>query len=123
MQPLELSNLETADLCRELALLLHAGVGIGDGLYLLAEEEKDGKLHSLLENMAKTVDTGAFLSRAFEESGCFPAYIIGLLRVGETVGRVEGSDTGPVFCPGVPSIPGHRLGLHLPSGSDQVDKP
>lgn len=89
MQPLELSNLETADLCRELALLLHAGVGIGDGLYLLAEEEKDGKLHSLLENMAKTVDTGAFLSRAFEESGCFPAYIIGLLRVGETVGRVE----------------------------------
>ena len=40
MQPLELTNLENADLCRELALLLHAGVGIGDGLYLLAEEEK-----------------------------------------------------------------------------------
>ena len=40
MQPLELTNLENADLCQELALLLHAGVGIGDGLYLLAEEEK-----------------------------------------------------------------------------------
>lgn len=89
MQPLELSNLETADLCRELALLLHAGVGIGDGLYLLTEEEQNPKLHDLLENMAKTVDSGAFLSQAFEDAGCFPAYIIGLLRVGEKVGRIE----------------------------------
>ena len=90
MQPLELTNLENADLCRELALLLHAGVGIGDGLYLLAEEEKKNpKLHELITGMAKTVDTGAFLSAAFEEAGCFPAYIIGLLRVGEEVGRIE----------------------------------
>ena len=89
MQPLELTNLENADLCRELALLLHAGVGIGDGLYLLAEEEKNPKLHELITGMARTVDTGAFLSAAFEEAGCFPAYIIGLLRVGEEVGRIE----------------------------------
>ena len=34
-----LSNLQTAGLCRELALLLHAGVSVGDGLSLLAQEE------------------------------------------------------------------------------------
>ena len=51
-----LSNLETADLCRELALLLHSGVSIGDGLYLLTEEEKDPALHAMLDSMAKTVD-------------------------------------------------------------------
>ena len=41
MGSLELSNLETADLCRELALLLHSGVSAADGLYLMAEEETD----------------------------------------------------------------------------------
>ena len=40
MSSVKLSNLEISDLCRELALLIHAGVGVSDGLYLLAEEEK-----------------------------------------------------------------------------------
>lgn len=84
-----LSNLETADLCRELALLLHSGVSIGDGLYLLTEEEKDPALHALLDSMAKTVDQGSMLFRAFEEAGCFPVYLTGLLRVGEEVGKLE----------------------------------
>jgi len=84
-----LSNLETADLCRELALLLHSGVGVGDGLFLLAEEEKEPLLHELLDGMAKAVDQGGMLSRAFEESGCFPVYLTGLLRVGEEVGKLE----------------------------------
>ena len=89
MQPLELKNLQTADLCRELALLLHAGVGTGDGLFLLTEEEKNPRIHAMLEQMARTVDAGASLSQAFEEAGCFPGYITGLLRVGEKVGKIE----------------------------------
>ena len=40
MKRLTLSNLQVADLCRELALLMHAGIGLGDGLHLMAQEEK-----------------------------------------------------------------------------------
>ena len=45
MKELELSNLEIADICRELALLLHAGISLGDGLALLAAymAKKDGQ--------------------------------------------------------------------------------
>lgn len=89
MRALELSNLEIADLCRELALLLHAGVGFGDGLYLLSEEEKGKSIKELLTNIAHSVEEGTFLSKAFEDSGCFPAYITGLLQVGEQSGRTE----------------------------------
>lgn len=89
MRPLELSNLEITDLCRELALLLHSGIGAGDSLYLMVQEEKDPRFRDLLTTMAKAMDSGDYLHQAFEKSGCFPVYITGLLRVGEEVGRTE----------------------------------
>lgn len=89
MNKVQLSKLQIADLCRELALMLHAGIGTGDGLFLLAEEEKDAALKEMLTDMAKAVDEGAFLAHAFEDAGCFPVYMSGLLNVGERVGRLE----------------------------------
>ena len=89
MHALELTNLETADLCRELALLLHSGVSAGDSLYLMAEEEKESRLHGLLTEMAAGLDRGNYLHQAFQQAGCFPVYITGLLRMGEAVGRTE----------------------------------
>ena len=89
MKELELSNLEIADICRELALLLNAGISLGDGLALLAEQEADPRICQMLMQMAQEVDLGGFLSQAFENSGCFPAFMTGLLNVGETTGRLE----------------------------------
>ena len=89
MKHTRLTKLETASLCRELALLLHAGVGAGDGLALLAEEEADGPLRTLLAVMAERVDGGAPLPEAMEEAGGFPAYVTGLLKAGERTGRTE----------------------------------
>ena len=89
MKEKELTHLEIADLCRELSLLLHAGVGLGDGLALLSEEEQEGTYRTLLERMARCVEEGAMLSTAFEEAGCFPVYVTGLIGVGERVGRTE----------------------------------
>ena len=70
MKSLELANLETADLCRKLALLMHSGLAAGDALHLLAEEESDGQLQRMLTQMTGLVDEGAYLSQAFEEAGC-----------------------------------------------------
>ena len=88
-KPLELSNIEIADLCKQTALLMHAGVTAGDALNLLSEEEKDEGMRNLLVSMTQEMDAGAFLSQAFENAGCFPAYITGLLQMGEQVGRIE----------------------------------
>ena len=71
MRTKKLSNLEIADLCRELALLIHAGVGIGDGLVLLREEEQEPEHKAMLSEMAQQMDAGAFLSQAMEETGKF----------------------------------------------------
>ena len=84
-----LTNLEISDLCRELSLLLHSGVGLGDGLALLTEEEKDPRQKDLLAQMTRHVEEGGMLSDAFALGNCFPPHVAGLLHVGERVGRTE----------------------------------
>lgn len=82
----KLSNDEIVSLCLELSLLLHAGVGTGDALSLLAQEEEH---RGMLSAMAEQVDGGKTLSTALRESGVFPVYVCGLVEVGERTGRTE----------------------------------
>ena len=79
-----ISNEELSTLCLELSMLLHAGVGMGDALSLLAEEGD-----KLLGEMAEQVDGGMPLSAALRDSGRFPVYACGLVEVGERTGRTE----------------------------------
>ena len=79
-----ISNEELSTLCLELSMLLHAGVGMGDALSLLAEEGD-----KLLGEMAEQVDGGIPLSAALRDSGRFPVYACGLVEVGERTGRTE----------------------------------
>ena len=77
---------QVSELCLELSLLLHAGVGAGDGLALLAEENRD---QAWLVELARQADAGTPLAQLVRESGRFPSYAAGLLEVGERTGRVE----------------------------------
>ncbi|MCI8474348.1 MAG: type II secretion system F family protein [Oscillospiraceae bacterium] len=83
-----MTNEAISGLCLELSMLLHAGVMVGDALALLAEESQ-GERRALLEDMAREVDAGAGLAAAMEAAGGFPAYVRGLVEVGERSGRTE----------------------------------
>jgi type IV pilus assembly protein PilC len=82
-----LTNEQISALCLELSLLLHAGVGVGDGLALLAEENDEEK--ELLTGMASRLDDGGSLEDALRSSQRFPEYVCGLIGVGERTGRME----------------------------------
>lgn len=79
---------ELSSFCMEAALLLHAGVGVGEGLRLLAQEDESGRA-DLLAAMARRTDGGETLSAAMEAAGVFPDYAVGLTAVGERSGRAE----------------------------------
>ncbi len=84
-----LSNEELASFCMELSLLLRAGVGAADGLSLLAAESAP-QHKELLLGLAGKMDTERIsLSESLRECGDFPAYVCGLVEVGETAGRTE----------------------------------
>ena len=84
-----LSNQTISQLCSSLAVLLHAGVGVADGLALLAQEEPDPQQKELLNLLSFRTDEGVSLAQAMAESGRFPDYVTGLLAVGEQSGRTE----------------------------------
>lgn len=81
-----ISNEEIASLTLELSMLLHAGVSVADALSLLSQEE-DYK--EMLDGMAQQADNGASLAFCLRDSGKFPAYVCGLIEVGEHAGRTE----------------------------------
>jgi len=80
---------EVVAFCEELAWLMHSGVGLGDGLTLLAEEEQEKSWKQCLFEMALQADRGTLLSKILEEADCFPAYVYGIVCVGEKTGRLE----------------------------------
>ena len=82
------SHSETARLCRALGLLLRGGVSLSEGLFLLAQEES-GPCKDALTAAARQMDRGCPLAEALEAAGLFPAYALGLIRVGEKTGRTE----------------------------------
>ena len=85
---MRLTDLETAMFCRGMALQLHAGIGLADGIYLLAQDET-GKKRQLFEEMATGLDEGVPLGEVLEKAGCLTDYACTMVRIGERTGRLE----------------------------------
>lgn len=85
----QFSDLKISSFCGELAWLIHSGIGLGDGLELMAEEEEDRHLRDSLRAIAEEVEMGKALSEAMKVAEGFPLYVQGSIRVGERTGRVE----------------------------------
>lgn len=85
---MKLNDLEIARICRGLSLLLHGGIFLSDGVFLLAAEET-GSRKELLSTMGRAMDQGASLAQAMERSGAFPEHVVGMTAIGEKTGRLE----------------------------------
>ena len=79
---------ELARVCRGFALLLHSGIGMADGAFLLAREEHPS-LQGLLNSLGEQLDGGSLLSEALARTGAFPEQIPAMVRIGEETGRLE----------------------------------
>lgn len=87
----KLSNDYVSSFCLEMSLLMHAGIGTEDGLYLLMEDEEDVSVKKMLRSMADKVADGYSFSTAIRETGRFPKYVSDMLETGEQTGRQEQS--------------------------------
>lgn len=84
----KLSPVQISSLSQEMAMLIHAGITVSEGLSLMAQES-DGSGRKLLADMANQTEKGDSLSAAMRKSEVFPAYVCGLVEVGERSGRQE----------------------------------
>ena len=88
MKRKQLSQNQIAGTCRGFALLLHAGLGLGDSAQLLCREET-GDLREVLTELETALDQGKPLWEAMEQIGVFPVYVRGMVRIGEETGKLE----------------------------------
>lgn len=86
-----LSNEYVSAFCLEFSLLLHSGIGVEDGLYLLAEDEDNKQNKKMYKAMAEELADGKTFSQVIEKTGVFPKYVSDMIATGENTGRLEQS--------------------------------
>ena len=85
---MNLTHSQTARILRELSVLLHAGIPVTEGFFLLAAEEQ-GALQQLLQSLAAELDQGTPLPEALARSGSFPRQVSAMTAIGQATGRME----------------------------------
>ena len=84
-----LSADETAYFCEQLALMLNAGMQLGDGLEILSEDIDDDKIKEICRRLSISLADEKNLKQAMEEAGVFPEYAVNMVGIGIVSGRLE----------------------------------
>lgn len=85
----KLTSDETSYFCEQLALILNAGMPLGDGIEILCGDIEDKKISALCSSMLESLNDGKTLSQAMESSKAFPEYAVKMTSIGEITGRLE----------------------------------
>ena len=90
----KVSTTEVAIFCRQLAVMLSAGVPITRALTTLSKQTDNARLADAIDNISKNVESGMPLSDAFQEyPKIFSKLFIAMISAGETGGIMEQSLT------------------------------
>lgn len=84
-----LSNLELAEFCNQMSMILHSGISALEGLNLLLEDSQTDSEKSLLTQMITEMEnTGNFYTSA-ASSNVFPEYALHMFKLGEETGTLD----------------------------------
>lgn len=80
---------ETALFCEQIAMVLKAGIPLGDGMDTLARSYAGSRYGARFESMRVSLEQRGTLSQALEDAGIFPDYLLALTRIGEKSGKLD----------------------------------
>ena len=84
-----LESEELAWFCEQIALVQKSGIGISEGIPLLAESTDQPRQLAVLKALAERVAGHVPLSQAMREIGGFPSYILKMTEIGEVSGNLD----------------------------------
>jgi len=79
---------EISIFCAQAAMLLKAGIPLSEGLSSMSGAES-GEQNPLLTRIAEKVGETGSLYDAVDDVGVFPHYMVNMIKIGETVGKLE----------------------------------
>ena len=80
---------ELASFCDQIAMLLNSGIPLYEGTYILAQEVEEKRTKKILSRVEELVRENHLLYEALKETGAFPKYMVYMVQVGETTGKLE----------------------------------
>ena len=80
---------ELSGFCSQVAGMLKSGIDLEEGMYMLAEEMEDQRTRELIEQVENSLKENESFSKALKGTGAFPAYLINMVGIGETSGKLE----------------------------------
>jgi len=80
---------ETAAFCSQLAYIVKAGVPVREGISIMSQDTEDDVSKKILEDIGSELDDGKPLSEAVEHCGAFPSYMVKMIEIGHTSGKLE----------------------------------
>ncbi len=87
MKPL--TNLEIAEFCNHMHLMLSSGISGIEALTLLLEDAQNESEKELLEKMINTMESTGFFYEAADSVQVFPAYALHMIKLGEETGTLD----------------------------------
>lgn len=84
-----LSNIELSAFCKQISLVIKAGLPTYYGVSILCDEAPDTQTKQLLTQIYEPMALGSTLFSAINDTDCFPPYMINMVKLGEETGRLE----------------------------------
>ena len=84
-----LSASEVSMFCEQIALLLNGGIPICEGTHILYQEMEHTETKLVLKEVYELVKDNMPLYEALEKSGVFTNYMVHMVKIGETTGKLE----------------------------------
>ncbi|MBQ0042646.1 MAG: type II secretion system F family protein [Lachnospiraceae bacterium] len=85
----KLTGLEVATFCEQMAIMMHAGISVREGLSILESDAQEDSAKELVHEIYECTLRGESLSTGLEKSGVFPEYVTRMVKMGEESGAVE----------------------------------
>lgn len=85
----QLSPSEISAFCTQLALIIKAGISVREGISIMVGDVQDPSGKEVLQGILSLVEEGSSLAFALEQCGRFPKYVVDMVEIGESSGRLD----------------------------------
>lgn len=79
---------EVTFLCKQLVMLLQAGISLLEALYMCEAQCKNKQLKTHIRKIGQSVNEGITFSQAMARQGVFPEVLVGMIACGELSGQL-----------------------------------
>lgn len=83
------SSEELSGFCSQVAIMLKSGIALEEGMYMLAEEVEEEGTKKILNEVQEKLKENETFETALRDIGVFPEYLVNMVRIGETSGKLE----------------------------------